>query len=560
MGGYPATRRLNVEDFRQEPLVRVMALHALAYCERLFYLEEVEEIRVADTSVYAGRTLHEEIKQDEEERGEWTSLELASDGLGIVGKVDCLRRRDGTYIPYEHKRGRPRREGKTAIAWPADALQVSAYGMLLEEETGQPVTEGRVRYHAENVTVRVPLDDAARNSVLAAVARARELRASPTRPPVTAFDRLCIRCSLAPICLPEEERLAANPAWEPVRLFPADRELKTIHVIQHGARISRSGESLRISTDEGEAQDFPIRDAEALVLHGYPQITTQALHLCAASGVGVHFVSPGGRYVAGLTSPAGVQRRLRQYEALSKADTCLSIARELVMAKVENQLRYVLRATRENGRDASGVSEAIQALRDSLKQSAHAEDLDSLRGHEGVAGRAYFSALASLVAEGVPEGMRFDGRSRRPPRDRFNATLSFGYALLYQAVLQAILVVGLEPSLGFFHTPRSSAHPLVLDIMELFRVPLWDVVLLGSVNRQQWDPTDDFDETAGRIWLSEAGRRKAIGLFERRLEETWKHPVVAYSLSYARLIELEVRLLEKEWSGQPGLFAKMRLR
>jgi CRISPR-associated protein Cas1 len=49
-------------------------------------------------------------------------------------------------------------------------------------------------------------------------------------------------------------------------------------------------------------------------------------------------------------------------------------------------------------------------------------------------------------------------------------------------------------------------------------------------------------------------------LFEGRLEETWKHPVLAYSLSYARSIELEARLLEKEWSGEPGLFARSRLR
>jgi CRISPR-associated protein Cas1 len=33
-----------------------------------------------------------------------------------------------------------------------------------------------------------------------------------------------------------------------------------------------------------------------------------------------------------------------------------------------------------------------------------------------------------------------------------------------------------------------------------------------------------------------------------------------YSLSYARAIELELRLLEKEWSGSPGLFARMRIR
>src|SRR6185312_9023951 len=86
------------------PPLRVMSLHALAYCRRLFYLEEVEEIRVANDRVFAGRELHAGIEADDE--GEWTSLELQSDTLGLNGKIDCLRRRDGSYLPYEHKRGR----------------------------------------------------------------------------------------------------------------------------------------------------------------------------------------------------------------------------------------------------------------------------------------------------------------------------------------------------------------------------------------------------------------------------------------------------------------------
>src|SRR5438093_1282465 len=89
-----------------EPPVRVMALHALAYCPRLFYLEEVEEIRVADHAVYAGRQLHAALEAEEAD-GEAVSLELTSPTLGLMGKVDCLRRRDGSYLPYEHKRGQP---------------------------------------------------------------------------------------------------------------------------------------------------------------------------------------------------------------------------------------------------------------------------------------------------------------------------------------------------------------------------------------------------------------------------------------------------------------------
>ena len=76
----------------------------------------------------------------------------------------------------------------------------------------------------------------------------------------------------------------------------------------------------------------------------------------------------------------------------------------------------------------------------------------------------------------------------------------------------------------------------------------------------QWDEDADFVATRAKVWLSEPGRRKAIGLFEARLDESWKHPVLGYSLSYARTLELEARLLEKEWSGEPGLFARSRLR
>src|SRR5690606_35248334 len=153
---------------------------------------------------------------------------------------------------------------------------------------------------------------------------------------------------------------------------------------------------------------------------------------------------------------------------------------------------------------------------------------DSLRGLEGSAAVHYFAALRKLVGPQVSDALRSDRRSRRPPLDRFNALLSYGYGLVHTAVMRAIFASGLEPALGFFHTPRSAAYPLVLDLMELFRVTLWDMPLVGSLNRGQWDPERDFTLTRVKVWLSEDGRRKAIGLFEGRLQETWKHPVLNY--------------------------------
>lgn len=541
----------------------VHALHALAYCERLFYLEHVENLRVADERVYAGRRLHAEIERKEDDEEQLT-LNLESEQWGLTGKVDCVRRRDGMVIPYEHKRGRSARspDGE-AEAWPSDRLQVVAYAALVEEHTGREVVEGRVRYHADNVTVRVPIDDEARSDLTKALQRARNLQESVERPPVASNERLCVRCSLAPVCLPEEARLAAEPRRETLRLFPADDDRRVLHVITQGARVGRKGDRLEVAARDEPSQLAPVHEIGQVVLHGFSQITTQALRLCSEQEIGVHWVTTGGRYMGSWSGGAGsVQRRIRQYRALTDADLCLRLARRLAEARARGQLSFLLRASRETtGREiAPQIVGAIGSIRKLLSPMSRAADINSLRGYEGIIGAHYFSALPYLIGPDIPDEMRPDGRNRRPPRDRCNALLSFGYALLLKDVMNAILVVGLDPSLGFYHQPRSQAHPLALDLMELFRVAMVDLPTVASINRRQWDETEDFTIAGKQVWLSESGRKKLIGIYERRKSDHWRHPVIGHSLSYARLLELEVRLLEKEWMGEGGLFARMRLR
>ena len=541
--------------------LRIMSLHALAYCERLFYLEEVENLRVADERVYAGRRLHVEIARDEDE-GEWLTLTLESERWGLVGKVDCVRRRDGMLIPYEHKRGRSARgQDGTAEAWASDRLQIIAYAALLEEHTGRTITEGRVRYHADNTMVRVPIDEEARADLQRAIARARELQSSVERPPVTDNERLCVRCSLAPVCLPEEARLAQQPERQTTRLFPADDDRSVLHVLTQGAKVGRKGDRLEVTAKEETPQLYPVHEIGQVVLHGFAQITTQALRLCAEREVGVHWVTTGGRYMGAWAAGAGpVQRRIRQYKALTDPALCLRLAKQLAGTRVRGQLSVLLRASRDGGRATEAVKAAISNIRKLLRPLSRAASIHSLRGYEGSIAAQYFGVLPDLIAPDVGPLMRPDGRTRRPPRDRCNALLSFGYALLLKDVMNAILVVGLDPALGFYHQPRSQAHPLALDLLELFRVPLVDIPVIASINRKQWHETEDFQIAGQQVWLSEAGKKKFFQIYERRKADQWKHPVIGHSLSYARLIELEVRLLEKEWMDEGGLFARLRLR
>ncbi len=587
--------------------ISIHALHALAYCERLFYLENVEHLRVADERVYAGRRLHVELERKEEDEGEYLTLQLESARWGLVGKVDCLRRRDGMLIPYEHKRGRAARDhqGQPA-AWWSDKLQVIAYAELIAEHSGRAITEGRIRYHADNAMVRVAMDEATRALLTEAIARARELQIAVERPPVAVNEKLCAKCSLAPVCLPEEARLAERVSADrrmqnadsaadeitrlqtsatvsagksairnpqsAIRLFPADDDRRALHVVTQGARVGRTGDRLQITSPAADEPPmlYPVNEIGQVVLHGFAQISTQALGFCAQREIGVHWLTYGGRYLGAWSSGAGsVQRRIRQYKALAPTETqnefCLSLARRLAEARMRSQLSVLLRGAREAEPEAkAALTAAVSTMRKLLGPAMRAKNIHSLRGYEGSVGAQYFKALPLLISEEAGDEFKPDGRNRRPPRDRCNALLSFGYALLQRDVLNAILVVGLDPSLGFYHQPRSQAHPLALDLMELFRVTLVDLPVIASINRRQWDADTDFQvvgqSASQQVWLSESGKRKFIALYERRKEDQWKHPVIGYSLSYARLLELEVRLLEKEWMNEGGLFARMRLR
>lgn len=540
--------------------IRVSALHALAYCPRLFYLEEVEELYTQDAAVFAGRRLHVELEHQEDET--WEELFLESTELGLRGRVDALRTRDGQTVPYEHKRGRCHRDADNQPqAWDSDRLQILAYAYLIEAALGIPIPEGRIRYHAGNVLVHVPLDDTGRAEVQAAIQQARSLRQSPLRPPVTEHERMCARCSMAPVCLPEEARLAHNREWQPVRLFPEDDDRQILHILEPGTCVGRTAEQLKITRRDHPIEKVPIRQIGQVVLHSYSQISTQALHYCAEQGIGVHFVAGGGRYLGSFDSRQGsIQRRVRQYAALSQPDTCLELARKLVLCRGQGQRKFLMRGQRSMSEIPESLKSAIAQMKAVLKQVPRATSLASLLGLEGNLAALYFGALPQLIVATVPPELHFDQRNRRPPKDRFNALLSFGYALLLKDVTNSILAVGLEPALGFYHQPRTQASPLALDLMEIFRVPLVDMPVMASVNRGQWDIQTDFEIRGQQVWLSDCGRRQFVSLYERRKEETWKHPVTDYSLTYRRLLELEVRLLEKEWMGEGGLFAQLVLR
>lgn len=195
----------------------------------------------------------------------------------------------------------------------------------------------------------------------------------------------------------------------------------------------------------------------------------------------------------------------------------------------------------------------------SLRALPSAATLDELRGIEGEAARGYFQALNLLVRPDLRSSFAMDGRTRRPPRDRMNALLSFLYSMWMNDCRSACEAAGLDPQLGFLHAVRPGRASLALDLMEEFR-PWADRLALSLVNRQQLAVTD-FDEREGGAVLLQGDARKAVVVaFQERKQEALAHPLLAESIPLGLVPLVQARLLARHVRGEMPIYPPFAMR
>lgn len=220
-------------------------------------------------------------------------------------------------------------------------------------------------------------------------------------------------------------------------------------------------------------------------------------------------------------------------------------------AKVQNSRQVLLRAARESTEtvDTAALGEAAERLATVLTRLRDCQHLDTVRGAEGEAARAYFGAFRYMMRT-ERDSFSPDGRTRRPPRDRINAVLSFLYALLQVECASAAEGVGLDPQVGYLHALRPGRPALALDLMEEPRPVLADRLAITLVNRRQLR-TEHFqaDLPGGAVLLTEEGRRTVIVAYQRRKEEEVQHRVLKQKVQLGLVPHVQARLLARHLRG-----------
>jgi CRISPR-associated protein Cas1 len=291
-----------------------------------------------------------------------------------------------------------------------------------------------------------------------------------------------------------------------------------LYVTSPGTTVRIRDGLLRVETGE-VVESFPPRRVRSMVLGAPSKITTDALRAAVLNDVDIVVLDrrgqPLGRFWAASPGGAASLRRLQLEAATGPRGE--DLARGLVLAKLAGQREHLADLKRRRKKPPPELAQGVEAARRAEQRVGATQGplstlTASLRGIEGTSARAYFAGLASVV----PARWRFQGRSRRPALDAFNALLNYAYGVLYGKVERAVVLAGLDPYLGILHADAYGQRTLVYDLIEPVRVEA-DRVVLALFTRKQIKDSHVEDDGEG-VRLSRIGKGLLLDALARRFE------------------------------------------
>jgi CRISPR-associated protein Cas1 len=317
---------------------------------------------------------------------------------------------------------------------------------------------------------------------------------------------------------------------------------RSIYIFSDG-EIKRKGNTLYFET-ERDKKYIPVENVSELFVFGEVTLNKRLLEFLTESEIIVHFFNHYGYYVGSFYPREHMNSGymiLKQAEHYLDPAKRVTLARKFVAGAVEN-IKRVLAYYQNRGKDLGEFIGKIGIISKSLPSC---NSTDELMAIEGNIREQYYYAFDRILDN---EHFVFEGRTRRPPKNRLNALISFGNSVLYTVCLSEIYHTHLDPRIGFLHATNFRRFSLNLDVAEVFKPVIVDRVIFTLVNKGILKP-QHFEQKLDGIVLNEKGRELFVREMEERLKSTFEHKTLGRHVSYRQLIRLELYKVEKHLIG-----------
>ncbi|GAB5510425.1 MAG: hypothetical protein Rhims3KO_18260 [Hyphomicrobiales bacterium] len=201
---------------------------------------------------------------------------------------------------------------------------------------------------------------------------------------------------------------------------------------------------------------------------------------------------------------------LAQAEALIDQTFRIAIASKLVETRMRNQRTQLMRLARKRDDNLPAVDAALKELKRSVRRVQFPQSIEQIRGFEGAATATYWPAIADLCQHRASHAFR----RTRPARDPLNASINYLTAVLERDIRAAIHKAHLHTGLAFLHGTRDRHDGLVYDLMEPFRAPLTEGLVVYLFNARRLREDAFTTDRNGLALINSDGRHAIIRGYE----------------------------------------------
>lgn len=313
--------------------------------------------------------------------------------------------------------------------------------------------------------------------------------------------------------------------------------MSVIYIYENGSDVSFSENRLIITNKRiSLLRECPIEGVEAIIIIGSAAVSSGCFKSLLKRGISLIWLSERGKFFGRLdnTLSTNIERQRMQFKAYESNKMRLDFTKSILTAKVNNQIVIARRYGRHRDANINEQTSKMVHYKDAIAKSS---SLEEAKGYEGIAAREYFQLLNELTE---PD-FKFSGRTRQPPKDRFNALLSFGYTLLMYEIYNTLAVKGLNQYVGLSHSIRNGHPALCSDLMEEFRAILIDSLVLNCISRYMIQKEDFCKPDEGKgIYLKKDAAKAFISEYEKKIRTKSKYVEYAdFAVSFRRAIEMQ---------------------
>jgi len=253
-----------------------------------------------------------------------------------------------------------------------------------------------------------------------------------------------------------------------------------LYVSQFGAYLGMSKNSITIKLKGKVISKMPKKQCEQIIIAGKAiSISSNMVYLCVQEGIAIDFVDGRDRPFASLLSAKSAYPKmaLMQLELIQQNKSII-LAKKFIQGKAKNQLNYLKYLDRYHNDVQKQIESMEQKIKNNLK---NAKTISQLMGYEGEISSIYWQSLVIILQE----KSNFRGRETKGAKDLVNASLNYGYAILYARVQNALLKAGLALHISFLHSLQEGKPTLVYDLIEEFRAFVVDRAVISMINKNE---------------------------------------------------------------------------